>query len=319
MGIALRERDVAFRMNLVTLDFRSTGETVMVSHSSGDIATPEGRAIVKTLQQDLVMPGVAIHPGVAYRHLLVWQDGPLAAETIPPHDVLDQNMDAYLDPKRNDPVASVIRRSWDILKKHPVNLARRKEGQNEANSIWLWGQGKALRIPRFRDRFGLQGGVISAVDLLKGIGVYAGLKPIRVEGATGYLDTNYAGKAQQALEALKDLDFMFVHVEAPDEASHNGNIREKLQAIEAFDEKVVGPVLAGLEQFPDYRIMVASDHFTPISIKTHAIDPAPFAWATKGELASGKKGEGFTEAFAKASGLYFEKGYELMPSFLGRT
>jgi 2,3-bisphosphoglycerate-independent phosphoglycerate mutase len=319
MGIALGEHDVAFRMNLVTLDRRSDREIVMVSHSSGDISTPEGRAIVETLQRDLVLPGIAIHPGVAYRHLLVWKEGPLTAETIPPHDVLDQNMVSYLDPERKDPVAAAIRQSWDILEEHPVNLARREQGLNEGNSIWLWGQGKALRIPRFRDRFGLKGGVISAVDLLRGIGVYAGLKPIMVEGATGYLDTNYAGKAREALAALNDLDFMFVHVEAPDEASHNGNIQEKLQAIESFDEKVVGPVLAGLEQFPDYRVMVASDHFTPISIKTHASDPAPFAWAAKGELASGKGGGSFTEAAATASGLYFEKGYELMPSFLGRA
>jgi 2,3-bisphosphoglycerate-independent phosphoglycerate mutase len=319
MGVALGERDVAFRMNLVTLDPGSDGEIVMVSHSSGDISTPEGKAIVETLQRDLVLPGVKIHPGVAYRHLLVWEEGPLAAETIPPHDVLDQNMGSYLNPERRDPVATVIRQSWDILKEHPVNLARRVQGLNEANSIWLWGQGKALRIPRFRDKYGLQGGVISAVDLLRGIGVYAGLKPIMVEGATGYLDTNYAGKARKALAALKDLDFMFVHVEAPDEASHHGNIGEKLQAIEAFDEKVVGPVLEGLKEFPDYRIMVASDHFTPISIKTHARDPAPFAWAAKRELASGKKGDSFTEASAKASGLYFEKGCDLMPFFLGRA
>jgi len=317
MGIALKEQDVAFRMNLVTLDFRSAREIVMKSHSSGDIPTPEGRAIVKTLQQDMVLPGIAIHPGVAYRHLLVWENGPLAAETIPPHDVLDQNMGPYLDPDRSDPVAALIRRSWDILREHPVNLARQKEGRKEANSIWLWGQGKALNIPRFTDKFGLNGAVISAVDLLKGIGAYAGLKPIAVEGATGYLDTNYAGKAHEALAALKDLDFMFVHVEAPDEASHNGNIREKIQAIESFDQKVVGPVLKGLEQFPDYRVMVASDHFTPISLKTHASDPAPFAWAGKGELASGKGEGAFTEAFAKASGLYFENGFELMPSFLG--
>ena len=159
----------------------------------------------------------------------------------------------------------------------------------------------------------------SAVDLLKGIGVYAGLKPITVKGATGYLDTNYAGKAQEALTALNGLDFMFVHVEAPDEASHNGNAGEKIEAIEAFDEKVVGTVLTGLDQFSDYRIMVASDHFTPISIKTHATDPAPFAWATKAELASKKKGIPFTEASARESGIGFEKGFELMPSFLSQA
>ena len=166
---------------------------------------------------------------------------------------------------------------------------------------------------------GFLGIVLSAVDLLKGIGVYAGLKPIKVEGATGYLDTNYSGKAEEALEALNNLDFMFVHVEAPDEASHSGNIEDKIEAIEAFDKKVVGAVLKGLERFDDYRIMVASDHFTPISIKTHASDPAPFAWASRAELASGKKGIGFTEEFAKKSGFGFKKGYDLMPAFLGQS
>ncbi len=319
MGIALGRRDVAFRMNLVTLDRQSDREIVMVSHSSGDISTREGRAIVETLKSDLALPGVKIHSGVAYRHLLVWEDGPVTARTIPPHDVLDQNMASYLNPDGEDPVVDVIRLSWKVLQEHPVNRTRRGKGLNAANSVWLWGQGRALEIPLFRDKFGLRGGVISAVDLLRGIGVYAGLKPITVEGATGYLDTNYAGKAEEALSALNDLDFMFVHVEAPDEASHNGNVGEKIQAIEAFDEKVVGAVLTGLEQFPDYRIMVASDHFTPISIKTHASDPAPFAWATRAELASGKNGVPFSEAAARESGLRFEKGYDLMPSFLGQV
>jgi len=316
MGITLGQRDVAFRMNLVTLDRRSDREMIMVSHSSGDISTREGRAIVETLQRELVLPGVRIHAGVAYRHLLIWEDGPLESETIPPHDVLDQNMATYLSRDDRDPVVDVIRLSWNLLKEHPVNVARRGRRLNAANSVWLWGQGTALRIPLFEEKFGLRGGVISAVDLLRGIGVYAGLKPITVEGATGYLDTNYAGKAGEAIKALNDLDFMFVHVEAPDEASHNGNIQEKIQAIEAFDEKVVGGVLTGLESFYDYRIMVASDHFTPISIKTHAGDPAPFAWATRAELASAKKGAPFTEAAAKASGRLFEKGSDLMPSFL---
>ena len=317
MGIALGTRDVAFRMNLVTLDRRSDHDIVMVSHSSGDIPTPGGRAIVETLQKELVLPGVRVHAGVAYRHLLVWEDGPLGADTIPPHDVLDQNMANYLAPDRPDPLIDVIRLSWEILAEHPVNRARRRQGLHEANSIWLWGQGKALDIPRFTHKFGLRGGVISAVDLLKGIGVYAGLRPIHVEGATGYLDTNYAGKAREALTALQDLDFMFVHVEAPDEASHSGNVGEKIEAIESFDEKVVGAVLSGLEQFPEYRAMVASDHFTPISMKTHATDPAPFAWASRSELAAGKAGVPFTEEAAKASSLHFKKGHELMAAFLG--
>jgi len=319
MGIDLEKNEVAFRMNLVTLDRRSEKEIVMVSHSSGDISTKEGKAIIESLKKDLTLPGISIYPGIAYRHLLVWEQGPENAKTIPPHDVLDQNMVSYLNHGGEDPVVDVIRRSWDFLEGHPVNMNRRKRGLNEATSVWLWGQGRALNIPLFNDKFGLQGGVISAVDLLRGIGVYAGLKPIEVEGATGYLDTNYSGKAEEALEALNNLDFMFVHVEAPDEASHSGNIEDKIEAIETFDKKVVGTVLKGLEKFDDYRIMVASDHFTPISIKTHASDPAPFAWASRAELASGKKGIGFTEEFAKKAGVGFKKGYDLMPAFLGQS
>ena len=319
MGIDLEKNEVAFRMNLVTLDRRSDKEIVMVSHSSGDISTEEGKAIIESLKKGLTLPGISIYPGIAYRHLLVWEQGPERAKTIPPHDVLDQNMVSYLNHGADDPVVGIIRLSWDCLEDHPVNINRRKRGLNEANSVWLWGQGRALDIPLFNDKFGLQGGVISAVDLLRGIGVYAGLKPIEVEGATGYLDTNYSGKAEDALEALNNLDFMFVHVEAPDEASHSGNIKDKIEAIEAFDKKVVGAVLKGLEQFDDYRIMVASDHFTPISIKTHASDPAPFAWANREELASGKKGLRFAEEFAKKSGFGFKKGYDLMPAFLGQS
>jgi 2,3-bisphosphoglycerate-independent phosphoglycerate mutase len=185
-----------------------------------------------------------------------------------------------------------------------------------ANSVWLWGQGRAPKLPLFADKFGLRGGVIAAVDLMKGIGVSAGFEPIHVEGATGYLDTNYRGKADQALAGLKRFDFMFVHVEAPDEAGHQGNIDEKIEAIEAFDEKVVGTVLEGIKAFDDYRIMVISDHLTPIPKRTHTDDPTPFAWAQKDEIERLPVGPGFDESAAGNSDLFFENGHELMPAFL---
>ena len=293
MGVRLEPDDVAFRMNLVTLGQRSRDEILMISHSSGDITTEESSAIIPDLQKGLEAPGIRIHRGVGYRHLWVWKDGPEHAPTIPPHDVLDRNMAPYLNAETDDPVPAVIRASWRFLENHPVNLKRRKAGQKEANSIWLWGQGKAPKMPRFRDRFGLEGGVISAVDLVKGIGVYAGFTPIYVEGATGYLNTNYRGKAEEALKALRTMDFVFLHVEAPDEAGHNGNAKEKIEAIENFDAKVVGTVLEGLQSFADYRIMVVSDHFTPIPKKTHTPEPTPFAWAGKEELGKGLKGASF--------------------------
>ena len=319
MGISLGENEVAFRMNLVFLDRKSDREMIMVSNSAGGISTEESKVLVEDLRKKMVAPGVHLYPGIAYRHLLVWDRGPESAETIPPHDVQDQNMATYLDPQSEDTIVEITRRSWPFLENHPVNLSREKKGLLPANSIWLWGQGKRLNVPLFKDIFGLNGGVISAVDLLKGIGVYAGLKTIDVEGATGYLDTNYTGKATEALSALNELEFMFVHVEAPDEASHEGSISKKIQAIEDFDEKVVGTVLEGMEKFEDYRILVAADHFTPISLKTHTADPTLFAWADKQELAKGKGDVRFSERFAKGSGVHYEKGHELMPAFLGQS
>jgi 2,3-bisphosphoglycerate-independent phosphoglycerate mutase len=319
MSVSLKENQVAFRMNLVTLDRRSEEEILMVSHSSGDISTHESAQIVRDLIKGIRLPGINIHPGVAYRHLLLWEDGPEGATTIPPHDVLDQDMSPYLNQQQDNQVQDLIRQSWSILKDHPVNLERRKSGLKEANSIWLWGQGKAPAIPYFRDRYGLRGGVISAVDLIKGIGVYAGFIPIHVEGATGYLDTNYRGKAEGALKGIEDLDFIFLHVEAPDEASHNGSWKEKIRAIEAFDKDVVGIVLEGLREYNSYRIMVVSDHFTPIVKRTHTDDPAPFAWAKSSELMSAPpKTVSFSERTAKESGLMFEIGHEMMSAFLDK-
>ena len=317
MGVTLGPDEVAFRMNLVTLDRKDDGRIIMVSHSSGDITTSESEPVVRTLKDRLALPDVCVYPGVAYRHLLTWNHGPEHAKTIPPHDMLDRDVAFYLDRGEENPVPGLIRRSWDMLEDHPVNLARRRAGLKEANSIWLWGQGKSPKLPLFKEKYGLSGGVISAVDLLKGIGVYAGFEPIPVEGATGYLDTNYRGKAVGALEALSRMDLVFIHVEAPDEAGHNGNLEEKIQAIEAFDEKVVGTVLTGMDRFEDYRVMVASDHFTPISLKTHSREPAPFAWADARELASAPPGRRFTEKDAASSGLGYEKGYRLMDDFIG--
>jgi 2,3-bisphosphoglycerate-independent phosphoglycerate mutase len=318
MGVALKPNDVAFRLNLVTLDLKSDDDIIMKSHSSGDISTDEAAEIVQTLKGDLDTPGVTLYPGVAYRHLLVWKNGPEDAQTIPPHDVLDQNMAQYLKNPLNDPILDLIRRSWEILRDHPVNRRRQKEGLYKANSIWLWGQGKAPKLPLFKDKYGLTGSVVCAVDLIKGIGTYAGFNPVKVEGATGYLDTNYQGKAEAALEALQTCDFVFLHVEAPDEAAHNGNYKEKIQAIEAFDKQVVGTVLKRLTYYGAYRIMVVSDHYTPIVVKTHTSEPPPFAWGTKEELESSTADSLFTEASALKSGLLFEKGHELMASFLSK-
>ncbi len=315
MGIRFKPNQVAFRMNLVSLDWRGDGEIVMTSNTAGDISTEEAAQIVEDLKKEFERPGIELYPGVAYRHLLLWDDGPEDAVTIPPHDVLGQDMASYLNNSSDNPVFKMIRRSWKILKEHPLNVERRRAGLGEANSIWLWGQGKAPKLPPFSDRYSLRGGIISAVDLLKGIGVYAGFVPIHVKGATGYLNTNYQGKAEAALKGLGSLDFVFLHVEAPDEASHHGNYKEKIQAIENFDQKVVGIVVEGLKDFEDYRIMVVSDHLTPVTKRTHTSEPTPFAWATKHEIASAPPGPPFTEASARKSGIMFERGHELVDAF----
>lgn len=316
MRVELKTDEVAFRMNLVTLDLLSDHEVIMVSHSSGDLPSEDARRIVDTLKSDLRFPDTTIYQGVGYRHLVVWRNGPEHAATIPPHDVLGQNMAPYLNDPSDNQVQRLIRSSWPILKNHPVNQKRRERKDKEANSIWLWGQGRAPRLPRFEEKYGLKGAVICAVDLLRGIGIYAGFEPIYVKGATGYLNTNYRGKAEAALEALKRLDFVFVHVEAPDEAGHAGNWKEKIEAIEHFDRKVVGTALQGLGQFDDFRIMVVSDHLTPIPKRTHTAEPTPFAWASKSELERAAAGAVFSEHSARESGLVIERGHELMDRFI---
>lgn len=316
MQVELKPDEVAFRMNLVTLDFNSDSQVTMVSHSSGDLPSEDARQIVEDLKKELKFPGATIYQGVGYRHLLVWQHGPEEAVTIPPHDVLGQNMAPYLNEAADNHVQRLIRSSWPILRHHPVNQRRRQRKDKEANSVWLWGQGRAPKLPRFVDKFGMKGAVICAVDLLRGMGIYAGFEPIYVEGATGYLNTNYRGKAEAALQALTRLDFVFLHVEAPDEAGHAGNWKEKIEAIENFDRKVVGTVLEGLEGFDDFRVMVVSDHLTPIPKRTHTAEPTPFAWASKRELARSGAGGVFSEDSARNSGLLIEKGHELMDGFV---
>jgi 2,3-bisphosphoglycerate-independent phosphoglycerate mutase len=316
MKVELKPDEVAFRLNLVTLDFNSDHDVIMVSHSSGDLPSEDARQIVDDLKENLKFPGTTIYQGVGYRHLLVWKKGPEEALTIPPHDVLGQNMAPYLHETGGNLVQRLIRNSWPILKNHPVNLRRRKQKENEANSIWLWGQGRAPELPRFVEKYGLKGAVICAVDLLRGIGIYAGFEPIYVEGATGYLNTNYRGKAEAALQALNRLDFVFLHVEAPDEAGHGGNWKEKIEAIENFDHKVVGTMLEGLQRFEDFRVMVVSDHLTPIPKRTHTPEPTPFAWATKTELMRSGSTAVFSEESARNSGLLVEKGHEMMDKFI---
>lgn len=269
MGVRLGKDDIAFRCNLIT-----EKDGLLADYSAGHISSEEARVLIEAVDKELGN-GCKFHAGVSYRHLLVMKRGE-KAQCTPPHDVMGQPVEEVL-PRGEDAevLINLINASKHVLENHEVNIKRGKNGKNPANLIWLWGQGKAPRMPLFKDLFGVLGSIISAVDLLKGIGKYAGLDLINVPGATGYIDTNFSGKAEYALKSLEDHDFAFVHVEAPDEAAHTGDLEAKIKAIEDFDEKVVGGVLNGLAG--DYRIMVMPDHFTPISIKTHTREPVPFA------------------------------------------
>jgi 2,3-bisphosphoglycerate-independent phosphoglycerate mutase len=271
IGINLKEDDIAFRCNLIT---EKNG--LLADYSSGHITSEEARILIESMNKELGN-SCRFHAGVSYRHLLVMKKGE-NAKCTPPHDVVGQSVNDVLPQgEDSDLLVKMIRASKSILEKHEVNIKRKNAGKNIANLIWPWGQGKAPDMPHFKEMFGISGSIISAVDLLKGIGKYAGLNIINVPGATGYLDTNFSGKAQYALTSLKEHDFVLVHVEAPDEAGHMGNIEAKIKAISDFDEKVVGGMLNELGGFGDFKVMVLPDHPTPISLKTHTREPVPFA------------------------------------------
>lgn len=280
MGVPLGKDDVAFRCNLITVS-----NNIIADYSAGHITSEEAKVLIESIDRELGNDRFRFYPGISYRHLMVATGGTGAnAECTPPHDVVGEDREQYLPQGEGSEVlCEMTDASMPILGKHAVNIERIKAGKNPANSIWLWGQGYAPVVPTFKELYGVTGSIISAVDLLKGIGIYAGLDVIDVPGATGYLDTNYSGKAEYALESLKTHDFVFVHVEAPDEAGHMGDLDAKIRAIEDFDGMVVGPILDFVRDADeDYTILVMPDHPTPISLKTHTPDPVPFAiYSTK--------------------------------------
>jgi 2,3-bisphosphoglycerate-independent phosphoglycerate mutase len=322
-GITLGPEDVAFRCNLVTLKFSKEGErdaAVMHDYSAGHITTKESGIIIRDIDNELGDKNITFHPGISYRHIMVWRNGKDKVRCIPPHDISGRKIGDYLPTGQGkDTIRILMERSSEILLNHPVNRKRIRNKLNPANSIWLWGHGKKRSMPRFIDKYGLKGALISAVDLTKGLGVYAGFRIIDVKGATGYLDTNYLGKARAALRALKNYDIVYLHVEAPDEAGHNGDIKAKIKAIEDFDSKVVGTVLEGIQKFKQYSILLLPDHFTPIRVRTHTDDPVPFAIYRYPGVPLGKMSRvrGFSENICKAKNiLIFRKGYRLMNYFV---
>lgn len=320
MGVNLGPNDVAFRLNLVDIVYHY-GKLYMADFSAGHISTEEGTQIIETLQQELGDEKFEFHAGVSYRHLLVWRNGKDTMTFTPPHDIIDQSIEEYL-PKGEgaEELSDLINSAQMLLSNHPINIKRRAEGKAVANSIWLWGHGRAPQMETYKEKYGLTGAVISAVDLIKGIGIYAGLEIIDVPGATGYLDTNYVGKAEAAIETLKKNDFVYVHVEAPDEAGHLGDLKEKITAIERFDDEVVGTILNSIDQLGDWRMLVLPDHPTPVALRTHTKDAVPYILCTSqdlsGEVTASKEGFGYCEKDAKSTGIKCELGHMLLPQLL---
>lgn len=321
MGINMSDTDVAFRTNLVTLQGDGSYEDMIVQdHSAGDITNEEAKVLIEAVNDSFRTNTIHFYPGVSYRHAMIVNNGSTSYDLTPPHDVLTQRVGDHL-PKGegSEFITKMMKNSYDLLASHPINLDRVKRGLNPANSIWIWGQGKKPSLSSFYDKYKIKGSVISAVDLIKGIGLCAGLKSIDVEGATGTIHTNFTGKAQAAIEEFKKgQDFVYLHLEAPDECSHQGDLEGKIKSLEIIDEKVLMPIIEYLySSNNDFRVLIVPDHRTPMAIRTHSSTPVPFVFYDS----SNESKENYDNAFNEESGKkgeYFNKGYELTDYFFAR-
>jgi 2,3-bisphosphoglycerate-independent phosphoglycerate mutase len=312
MGVKLGPEDIAFRMNLVCLS-GPPGQEVMADFAGGHIESAQAAKMVSALQDRLGNESFQFYPSVSYRHLMVWRKGIQDMRCTPPHDISDRLIAPHWpDGKGADQLRRIMEASRSILAEHPVNRERVRQGYPTISQIWLWGQGKAPTIPSFASRYGLRGACITEVDLVRGVATYAGFKLITVPGATGYLDTDYAAMGRYALEALADCDLIFVHIEAPDEAGHQGNFAEKVRAIQSVDEKIVGPLLDGAGKYGPFKILITSDHATPVHLKTHSRDPVPFALATSEQLRACAQRQKFGESEAVRSGVEIADGHSIV-------
>jgi len=309
-NVNLSSEDWVFRCNLVTI-----ADDKMVDHSAGHISTEEAAQLIRELNEQLGSKQIRFHPGVSYRHLVVFKGVDFDVQTYPPHDYIGTPKDKILPRGKNSEILiDLMARSNQLFSNHDINKVRADLGENPASSIWLWGQGKKTQMESFEKRFGIKGAAITAVDLVRGLAKLIGFELINVPGATGFVDTNYEGKAAAAAEALSKYDLVFVHIEAPDEASHVGNLEMKKKAIEQIDKYVVGPLLAALEKYNVWRILVLPDHPTPLRSCAHSSEPVPFAMAGAG--VTGVLHKPFSEANAAESGFRIENGFEIMEYFL---
>ncbi len=285
MGIELGEEDVAYRCNLVYLKFLHD-KTLMGDYSGGHITTEEARILIEDLNKGIGNNKFSFFPGISYRHIMVWKGGKWEMSTTPPHDITEKEILPYLPAGQGaDTIISLMNDAQRMLTEHPLNKKRVGNGKIPANSIWLWGQGKKSHFPSFKDKYNVKGATVTAVDLVKGISSLIGFDTPLVEGATGYIDTDYRAKAEKALELLKDHDIVYIHIEAPDEASHNGSIEEKIKAIESIDRDVVGKIFDKVGDIVQF--LIVTDHATPISLKTHYACPVPFVVFSKNNTQNG--------------------------------
>lgn len=321
MGIHIGPDEIAFRCNLVTIERSKPGRVTMIDFSAGHISTAEAAELIKSVRKSCENDIFKLYAGISYRHLLLVKNGFPDLTTVPPHDYMDQDVTRfYNDYLRFAPMQQLMEKSEEVLAQHPVNIRRIKNGLKPANSIWPWGEGRPVQMEPFQTRYGINGSLISAVDLLKGIGLCCGLEIINVDGATGYIDTNYEGKAQAALKALKNKDFVLVHLEAPDEAGHQGLVAEKKQAIEDFDARIVKPIAEEMERRGEpFRLVVTMDHYTPVSRRTHEDWPIPMLIYDSRGVAK-PSGLSYTEANAKhavaENGLNLGSGAEFFAHLL---
>ncbi len=313
VGAKLGEGDVAFRCNFITED-----NGILADFNAGHISTVEASELIETLNQKFYNYG-KFYLGTSYRHLFVLKDEKSASlNSTPPHDVVGENIEVNLLKPAYDKNAVLLNKimvkSKDILLKHPVNEKRIAEGKLPANMIWLWGQGVKPSIPRFSDKYGLNGATVTGVDLVKGLGIYMGLNNIYVPGATGYLDTDYCGKAKYALEALETHDLVFIHVEAPDEAGHAGDLREKILAIERIDNRILGKIFDEVPAYNEYSIAILPDHPTPLSLKTHTHDPVPYSMCSTSNSCDDVTN--YDEFSVKKGVMGIRQGYEFIDSLI---
>lgn len=316
IGVDMDDTDIAIRCNIVTLsdDDRAYEEKTIIDHSSGEISTGEAAELIEAVQSELQDDIYQFYVGTSYRHLTIWKNGAVK-ELTPPHDILGKVIGSYLPD--DEKLTTFMKRSYDILNNHPINIERAKKGLNKANSIWFWGAGTKPALDSFEEKYGKKGAMISAVDLLKGIAVGTGMTNIIVDGADGTLETNYEGKAEAAVKAVSEdgFDYVYVHVEAPDEMGHQGSLENKLKAIEYLDSRVIKPIYEKLTQSGiDFRMLILPDHPTPIAVRTHTSDPVPYMmYDSTNKLSNDIK---YNERQAKGTGRIFEKGYELMSYFI---